>query len=390
MSVKRSGDVTAAAVVMFCGSAFLLLMSAFAMFTALIGPATNAPQGREFQMAAAMMVVAMYGGLAAWGIATGVGIVKLQPWARISAIVMSALAIAGCIMGMAGIFAGMSVINADNRFPPNFATIMLVAVSVVCAVPTGIAIWWVILFTRKRVALEFATRGLVPEAAGAIQAGISGQGNHGGETEEFANASVAPSFGRGAGVVPSAPIGAGRPQIPVSIRVIAVLQIVFSGLSLLGVPFSFMVMGTRIPILIFGFLAHRSATLAYLLVLSLLPLGFGIAILRRRAWSVDAMSVFLAAMVLNLGAFYISPARAAYDSALQSANAEMIHRMNLPAASPQTGAAAGGSVGFNVHSHVFQNYIFGLTMAIYVVAMFFLVTRRKVFREACMGLSRCD
>lgn len=378
--MKRSGDVTAAAVVMFCGSAFLLLMGAFTILTVLAAPTMNAAQGRQLQMAGAVVVVAMYGGLAAWGIATGIGIVKLQPWARISAIVMSALVIFGCVMGMAGIFVGMSALKGDTRFPPNFATIMLIAVFVVCAIPAGIAIWWVILFTRKRVALEFAARGLVAEASGATQIATSEQGSgYGGEANEFAGESVAP---QGWPVTADASRSA-HPQIPISIRIIAVAQIVFSAFGLLSVPFFFMLKETRVPVLIFGFLAHGSATLAYLLVLSLLPLGFGIAILRHRAWSVDAMSVFLVAMVLNLGMFYISPARAAYDSALQSANAEMIHRMNLPATPQQAGAPAGSFMIFNVQSHIFQNYVFGFTLALYVVMLFFLLTRRKAFREAC-------
>src|SRR5690348_8114367 len=102
--MKRSGDVTAAAVVMFCGSALLLLMSAFAVFGAIAGSAGNAEPQRQVELAGAVMIVVIYGGLAAWGIATGVGTVKLQPWARISAIVMSVLAIAGCVMAAASVF----------------------------------------------------------------------------------------------------------------------------------------------------------------------------------------------------------------------------------------------------------------------------------------------
>src|SRR5690348_1423314 len=367
--MKRSGDVTAAAVVMFCGSALFLLMGAFTILTVLAAPTTNAAQGRQLQMAGAVMVIAMYGGLAAWGIATGVGILKLQPWARISAIVMGVLAIAGCVMAAASVFMMESVFKGDNQLPPNFARITLVIVSVMFAIPAGIAIWWVILFTRKRVALEFAARGLATEASGVTQVGIAGQGSvHGGAANEFAGGgSVAPAFGA-VPTVASSPSGTRRPAIPISIRVIAVGSIVFSAFGLLAVPFFFM--GMMTPVLMFGFLVKGNMALVYFFAVDLLPLAFGFAMLLRKPWSADAMIGFLAAMVLNLGMFYISPQRAAYDSALQSATAQMLRRMNLPAAPPEASRAA--FVGFDARGHLFQDCIFGLTIALYIFVMFFL------------------
>lgn len=379
MSVKRSGDVTAAAVVMFCGSGLFLLRGAFTILTVLAAPTTNAAQGRQLQMTGAVMIVVIYGGLAAWGIATGVGILKLRPWARISAIVMSVLAIAGCVMAAASVFAMQSVLSADNQLPPNFARMMLVIVSVMFAIPAGIAIWWVILFTRKRVALEFATRGGV--AGGATPMGIAEQGNvYGGAANEFAGGgSVAPAFGA-VPTVASSSSGARRPAIPMSIRVIAVASIVFSAFGLLAVPFFFM--GMMTPVLMFGFLVKGNMALVYFFAVDLLPLAFGIALLRRQAWSADAMIAFLAAMVVNLGMFYISAQRTAYDSALQSATAQMLKRMNLPVAPPPEASRA-AFVGFDVRGHVFQNWIFGLTMALYVLVLFFLAMRRKAFRDGC-------
>ena len=175
MNVKRSGDVTAAAVVMFCGCGLLLLLGAFAIFGAIASSAGHSGPQRQVELAGAVMVVVIYGALAAWGIATGIGIMKLQAWARISAIVMSVLAISGCVMAAASVFMMESVFKGDNQLPPNFARIMLVIVSVIFAIPAGIAIWWVVLFTRKPVALEFATRGGGAATDGAMQIGIAGR-----------------------------------------------------------------------------------------------------------------------------------------------------------------------------------------------------------------------
>lgn len=365
MRVKRSGDVTAAAVVMFFGSGLLLLVGAFVICGAMTGPAANAAQGRQLQLAGVAMAAGMYVVLAAWGIATGVGIIKLQPWARISAIVMSALAIAGCAMSTTGIFMARNLFTADKQLPPNFASLMVIISLSMLAIPAGVAIWWVILFTRKRVALEFATRGAVAELGGVVAGGIEQGSAYGREGE--------PGTHGGS-------VRAARGAIPISIRVIAVLSIVFCALALLALPF--FLTGTRVPILIFGVLVQGKGTLAYFLAADLAPLAFGIATLRRMKWGLDGLMAYFGAMILNLGMFCMSPARAAYDSALRSVKEQMLQRMNVPAM-PQPGASRAAFVQFDFQSHAFQNYIFGLTVVIYLVIVFFLATRRRAFREAC-------
>ena len=362
--MKRSGDVTAAAVVMFCGSALLLLMGGGAIVAEMAGPAMSAAQGRQLQMASAATGVAMYVGLAAWGIATGIGVVKLQPWARISAIVMSVLAIAGCVLGWASFFAVSNLLKTDNQLPQNFGTIMLAIVSVMFAIPAGIAIWWLVLFTRKRVALEFATRGGAA-ADGATQIGIAEQGSgYGGETNEFARAPGGPSFGGGLSVVPSES-GASRPHIPISIRIVAVFYILGSAMIFLTVEYT---RAMKMPTLLMGKLVEGRPAWIFLGVLGLVQLAICIAVLQRRAWALDGLIAIVVFGIVNSMGFVFSPSR-------DQLFARTLSGENLP-----PGVAA------QTMDHLMQVLLrFSLIAGTIIgfVLLYFLLTRRRAFREAC-------
>lgn len=138
MSVKRSGDVTAAAVILFCGSGLLLLFGVFGAIGA--AAASVAPEQRGIELIAVFMMLFVYAGGAGWGIATGVGVLKLQRWARISMIVMSALGILVCGLSALGMFAMRSTLRDNRQLPPNAVAIVTISLATVLAIPLAIAI----------------------------------------------------------------------------------------------------------------------------------------------------------------------------------------------------------------------------------------------------------
>ncbi|HEV2287420.1 MAG TPA: hypothetical protein VGR81_00545 [Candidatus Acidoferrales bacterium] len=161
--MKRSGAVTAAAVVMFIGSALLLLMTAVMLLGGLV--AQFSAQLPQEQRGLEIMVAAMYALGMIWGVATGIGVLQLRPWARISAIVMSVLAIGFSCMGILGAAIVPRIMESQPNVPAQFVELGVIIAVVGMLIPLGIAIWWLILFTRKRVILEFSTRGAAPLAS---------------------------------------------------------------------------------------------------------------------------------------------------------------------------------------------------------------------------------
>lgn len=366
--MKRSGDLTAAAVIMFCGSGLFLLMCGFAILGGMSGFAVSVPQQRQAELAGMVVVIVMYGGLAAWGIATGVGILKLQAWARISAIVMSVLAIAGCVTAAVSLFAMQSLFQGDSQLPPNFARIMLTGMSVVFAIPTGIAIWWMILFTRKRVILEFATRGIeAPEAGGAAAGGGEEQGSaHDGGPNAFGSAPDRPQ------AMARAIRPAGQPPIPVSIRIVAVLYILGSAMLFLSVGY---MRAMQMPALLMGKLVEGWAGWTFFIVLGAVQLAICIAVLKRRAWALDGLIAVLAFGMANMLGFAYAPSR---DKLLART---LANRPMPPGVEGQT----------MVHfTHVLISFSLIVGGILALVLLYFLVTRRREFRAACAGAVASD
>ena len=141
LSVKRSGDVTAAAIVLLFGSGIIILFAiADSLYTARAHTEVNWPR-----------VLFIFGLLIVWGVATSIGILKLRPWARISIIVMSGGAIFICLI------AAVAIMGAALEHSESQAAAAGALVAAMCAVPVGIGTWWVLLFTRKRIIAQFAS-----------------------------------------------------------------------------------------------------------------------------------------------------------------------------------------------------------------------------------------
>jgi hypothetical protein len=335
--VKRSGDITAAAVILFCGSGFLAL---FLLFGILGASLVQVPPAARFGQ---MIGLSFYAAFAAWGIATGIGILRLHPWARISMIVMSALAIFCCVCGSIGLMVVPMILRQTPDVPPAFATIVVFSGVVTLLIPLAIAIWWLILFTRKRVITEFANRSAVtPGMAGA-------------PFDASTSMSGAPQFA----AAPSAT------QIPVSIRVIAVLYLVFGAFALCAAPFSIRL---KMPAMLLGKVVEGWPGWTFMVLFALVQTVLCIAVLKKKAWSLDGFIAVQIFGVVNGALFAITPSRSVYWD-------RVIQAESLP---PNVNAA--------VMESMMKTLIpisLSLGVVLWAVCLYFLVTRRKAFRAVC-------
>jgi len=333
--MKRSGDVTASAIILFCGSGLMVLMAVGMIVGAAVTPLP--PEQRAVQY----VVPIFYGLEAAWGIATGVGILQLRPWARISMIVMSAMTIFFTVCGALGMMAVPLLLQQTPGTPPAAIRVVMFVGLIIMAVPLAIAIWWLVLFTRARVRVEFATRG-----AAAVPSAAPGT-------------AVATNFSPAFAAAPSAP------EIPISVRVIAIMFLVFGGFALLSVPFA---IRTRIPNVMMGILIQGRTAWVYGVVFALVQIGLCVAVLKRRAWALDGLIVVALLGVVNSVLFAISPSRKVlFDTIMQ--------REKLPA-----------GVDANIMSSFMNSMLpisVGIGVLLWAVVLYFFFTRRRAFRAAC-------
>ena len=189
--------------------------------------------------------MALGAGLATFGIFTGIGLLRLKNWARISALVWSGITAA------IGVSSVVVVALIPFPAPPNTSTSENLAVMgrimavLFYGTPAGIAIWWLILFNRKEIAAQFVGAG----AGGPVDAS-------------------------------GFPVGmtSTRPPLPLPITVLAVF-LMLSSLSWLFVFF------VRMPMVLFGRAFHGPAGTTLLIASSLVSTAAGIGLLYRKSWS---------------------------------------------------------------------------------------------------------
>jgi hypothetical protein len=158
--------VTAAAVVAIIFSLFAALGGLLGGFSLLLMPAMPTtggappmPQGVRAMSAAIMFFMLA---LAVFGIFVGAGVIRRRNWARITILVwagfmtlVSVGAIAFSLLIFSAVQTQLPNVNpADADKVMRFMRIFLV---IFYGIPAGVGIWWIVLFTRKRVATAFTS-----------------------------------------------------------------------------------------------------------------------------------------------------------------------------------------------------------------------------------------
>jgi hypothetical protein len=240
-SPKRSASVTAAAVVAILSGLFLLLCCSAAILAVLLvklpGNTTELPPFARSAMLAGQGFMVC---LSLFGVATGIGLIYLRKWARISILIWGSMSV---FFGVIGIpFAFLMPLSQTPNAPellvesmPLFRGILLV----IYGVPLLIGIWWLILFNRKSVKTQFA-----------VQGGPDDQG------------------------LPP------KPACPLPIAVLAWFYISLV-LNLLLLPW----LPSHAPLFVFGYVLPGSAGKIVLILTSLAYLLVGVGLLKLKPWS---------------------------------------------------------------------------------------------------------
>ena len=157
-SSKLSAFVIAAAVVAMVGSVLFFLSSIAALAGILFFPRPDSAQ--ELQpfvktFSAGMAVVMIC--VSVFGFATGIGLLRLKKWARISAIVWSGFCVFFGVIGIpiALLMPFDQLSNAPGT-PPGFLSVFRMILFFIYGVPLAIGIWWLVLFNRKNIKAKFA------------------------------------------------------------------------------------------------------------------------------------------------------------------------------------------------------------------------------------------
>ncbi|HEX5071338.1 MAG TPA: hypothetical protein VFV78_14070 [Vicinamibacterales bacterium] len=316
--MQRSAGVLAVAVATLIGSILVLGLGILTAGFALVAPAVPQPEGKPpLPIGGALLfgsLVYILPGI--WGVVSGIGLLRLKNWARVSTIVFAvfaAFAGAGLVLALLMLLR-MSVPQDDG---PNAAaivrtfTVVRLGTGILSIVLLSVAMWFGILLTRPSVGEQF------------------------GETEGRAN------------------------RRPLSITVIAVLMFItapFIGLGLLtGAPAAFFLTMLTGPPAVGYWLA-----MAGILVFC----GWGLLRTMRMA-RILAIAYFVFA-ILSSGVFFLAPGRDARMAALMSRQAIVVPS---PDEGPQLASPVRAVMAFG--------FVGGLVAA--AVPLYFLIANRAAF-----------
>lgn len=153
--MRRSASVTVVAVLSLLGSLLTLAMGLLMALALVITGKSNPALKEPIALVGALMGMFFLIGPAIWGLATSIGLFKLKNWARLSILVFSVLLVLGGVCG-----APMFLLIPFPPTPgtdPRFLTYFRLVMTGFYALLAAIGIWWLILFTRRSVRMQFST-----------------------------------------------------------------------------------------------------------------------------------------------------------------------------------------------------------------------------------------
>jgi uncharacterized membrane protein (DUF2068 family) len=242
----------------------------------------------------ATVVLVVWLAVAVFGIATGVGVLRLKNWARVSALVWAAISAGLCFIIL--LFSMVMPLPTPSGQHPISTTALRIFIILFYSIPVVVGIWWLILFNRPRVRTEFL--GTAPAEQTPIAAGIV--------------PAVAPA----------------APRCPLPIAIIAGF-LFFSFLSAFLMP----LLHIPVPVILFGHRLHGSLATGAFVLTTMLMLVAAVGLWKLKLWSyplvVGLQSIWLlSGLVTTLSPSFEQNMRDVFDE-MQTPNADYASQLYL-------------------------------------------------------------
>jgi hypothetical protein len=165
--MKRSAGIVVTAVIVLLGSGFTLFCGACVILALSMGPTQKDPL--HLMKYFMFFCVAILLGTGGWGVATGVGLLSLKGWARVSLLVFSGVLLVFCLP-MALVFSVVPMQQTPNaNLPENFHTVFRAGMVGFYGLLAAVGGWWLYYFNRRAVKAQFEAGVALPAGAAAAR-----------------------------------------------------------------------------------------------------------------------------------------------------------------------------------------------------------------------------
>jgi hypothetical protein len=281
--MKRSGGVTFSAVLFFLGGGFQLLSGLLFTAVFLVGTRTSfSDYGDTAHFAGAILIGAMVFMIALGGfaIATGIGLLRIRNWARISTIVFAALLLLVSLPGLAMI--PVLPLNNNPEMPTQIILAMRIGLGVFYGLFGALGGWWLYYMNSRAVKAQFGSA-QVPSATSAAR--------------PYPTLADFPDL-------PPSPAARRR---PVSITIIAVLLLIGAA----AVPLSLLMMRALqlppYPTPFMGFGLQGSGVTCFAVTFCILSTLAGIGLLKLKLWGRTLAIFCFSFTILNSVVNFLHP-----------------------------------------------------------------------------------
>ena len=337
--MPRSVGITISAVVVILGSAAAFLGGALMVLGSVLlsrsSAAANLPMNSGVFVAAESALVFSFGG---WGLASGIGLLYLKSWARISTLVFAGFLV--CMsLPAAPLILLIPLPNSHDLSVVRFGMALFYGVF------AALGGFWLYFFNTRSVKVQFQQRPPAPESAAGdlfLAAPIPG-----------------PTISQGAR--------------PLSITIIGWFLVIGSGLAPLGLLFNRAFFpGTQLPFYFLGFFVFGWGGYLALILWAAAQIVAAAGLLRLKKWGLFATIGSQCLAAVNAALPMVIPGqRARFQQVMEAMTASVNARLPQPA------------------HFVYPAWI-GLAMAfpVTLVILWLLITRRHAFSCAAAELAR--
>jgi len=278
--MTRSTGITVSAVVVIIGSALTLLSAAMmvvgSVFALHATHAADAPVNLGYVLVIEAFTMFAFG---AWGLASGIGLVKTKQWARISTLVYAAMLVFFSLPA-AAIMAFMPLPNPpsvnDTNSPFNIMLIVRVGGTLVYAMFAALGGYWLYFFNTQKVKTQFRAQQPSPEI---------------GQSEVL----VLPS------AIPGVRLGPDHRARPLSVTIIGWYLIIGSAFAVLSLVLTNALFARlKLPFFFLGVFLFGPGAYLLLMVWMAVQAGAAVGLLKLKSWGLYTTIALQCLALLNM------------------------------------------------------------------------------------------